>query len=150
MKLLKFHGRWRKHPFNLEILMLYKYKEVDGQNKLLLDSLKADNIEEAGRLVTEQNFQLQEKEDNFERLEAKITSLKEELKNLSSQLRRTMKFKKSTKILHWILSSQRSPSENYGLGYGNNQNTLQKKDKVNISVFKIPNCNVNTRHGRKT
>jgi hypothetical protein len=67
--------------------------------------------------------QLKEKEENCEKLEAEIVSLRKELEKTIDQLNRSLKFGKSTEILDNILSFQRSPFIKTGLGYDEKQKT---------------------------
>jgi hypothetical protein len=67
--------------------------------------------------------QLKEKEENCEKLEAEIVSLRKELEKTTDQLSRSLKFGKSTEILDNILSYQRSPFIKTGLGYDEKQKT---------------------------
>jgi hypothetical protein len=69
-----------------------------------------------------------------------------------------MKFEKSTTVLDEILNYQRSPLIKIGLGYDNNQNTLEEdessksieeKDEINTNVLKIPNCSEDNNMERK-
>jgi protein subunit release factor B len=69
--------------------------------------------------------QLKEKEENCEKLEAEIVSLRKELEKTTDQLNRSLKFGKSNEILDNILSYQRSPFIKIGLGYEEKQNTLE-------------------------
>ena len=55
-----------------------------------------------------------------EKLEADIISLRKELKETFTQLNTKLKFEKSIAILDEILSCQRSPFDNTGLGYDQN------------------------------
>jgi hypothetical protein len=70
-------------------------------------------------------IQLKEKEENYEKLEDEMVSLRKELEKTIDQLNKRLKFGKSTKILDIILSFQRSPFIKIGLGYNEKQNTLE-------------------------
>jgi capsule polysaccharide export protein KpsE/RkpR len=74
-------------------------------------------LEEEKRIEEVVRSQLKEKEENCEKLEAEIVSLRKELEKTTNQLSRSLKFGKSTEILDNILSYQRSPFIKTGLGY---------------------------------
>lgn len=54
---------------------------------------------------------------DFERLEAEMVSLRNELDKENCQRNKNMKFEKSTKILDEIINNQRSPHINFGIGF---------------------------------
>jgi hypothetical protein len=62
---------------------------------------------------------LKEKEETCEKFESEVVSFKEELNKSNPHF----KFEKSTKTLNDILSFQRSPFINTGLGYDKKQKT---------------------------
>jgi hypothetical protein len=66
--------------------------------------------------------QLKEKEENCEKIEDEIISLRKELEKTIDQLSRSLKFGKSTEILDNILIHQRSPFIKTCLGYDEKQN----------------------------
>jgi uncharacterized protein (UPF0335 family) len=74
-------------------------------------------IEETKRIEEVVRSQLKENEEKCEKLEVEIISLIKELEKTTYQWSRSLKFGKSTEILDNILSYQRSPLINTGLGY---------------------------------
>jgi hypothetical protein len=58
-----------------------------------------------------------EKEENCEKLEAELVSLRKDLEKSSTQLNISLKFEKSAKTLDHIINCQRSPFIKTGLGY---------------------------------
>jgi hypothetical protein len=70
-------------------------------------------------------IQLKEKEENCEKIEVEIVSLRKELEKTIDQLNRIMNLGKSTEILDNILSFQRSTFIKTGLFYDEKQNTLE-------------------------
>jgi hypothetical protein len=66
-------------------------------------------------------IQLKEKEENCEKLEDEIVSLRKELEKTIDHLSRSLNFFKSNEILDNILSYQMSPFIKIGLGYNEKQ-----------------------------
>jgi hypothetical protein len=96
-------------------------EKLEAQNTSLRKELEEEKrIEEVVR------SQLKEKEENCEKLKDEIDSLRKELEKTIDHLNRSLKFEKSTKILDNILSHQISPFIKTGLGYDNNQKTLEE------------------------
>jgi hypothetical protein len=90
-------------------------------------------LEEAKRIEEVVRSQLKEKEENCEKLEAEIVSLRKELEKTIDQLNRSLKFGKSTEILDNILSFQRSPFIKTGLGYDDKQNTTEGDASIKVT-----------------
>jgi len=63
---------------------------------------------------------LKENEQNCEKLNTEMVSLRKELEKTIDQLNRSLNFENSTQILDNVLSHQRSPFIKKGLGYDNN------------------------------
>jgi hypothetical protein len=104
---------------------LQKYKKNDhdfDKTKKLVIILKTQ-LEEVKRIEEVVRTQLKEKEENCEKLEAKIVFLRRELDKTIDQLSRILKFGKSTKRLDNILNYQRSPSIKTCLVYDKKQKT---------------------------
>jgi capsule polysaccharide export protein KpsE/RkpR len=98
---------------------LQKHEKKDHdleETKKIIIILKTQ-LEEEKMIEEVVRSQLKEKEENCEKLEAEIVSLRKELEKKIDQLNRILKFGKSTKILDNILSFQRSPFIKTGLGY---------------------------------
>ncbi len=80
-----------------------------------------EEIEIAGKIITEQRIQLEEKEEEIKNLKTKVTDLTEKEKRLQTQQRVNEKFGKSRAILDDILSKQRSSLDKSGIGFYINQ-----------------------------
>jgi hypothetical protein len=76
-------------------------------------------MEEAERVIDDQNTLLKKKEDDIDRLKTEVADLKEEMENTFTQHNTRDRFMKSTEVLDEILSHQRSPYGKSGLGYIN-------------------------------
>jgi hypothetical protein len=118
---------------------LQKYEEEEHdleETKKTVIILKTQ-LEEAKRIKEVARSQLKEMEENCEKLKAEIVSLKKELEKTTDHLNRSLKFAKSTKTLDNILGCQRSPFIKIGLGYDNNQKTLEEYPSPKSSEKKI-------------
>jgi len=109
-------------------------------------------------IVIELKTQLKEKEEKIEKYEVEITSLKEELEKIVTQLNTNLNFEKSSVVLDEIIIYQKSPLIKTGLGYNNNQNTLEEdessksieeKSKISRNVLKGSNCSEDNNMERK-
>jgi hypothetical protein len=90
---------------------------------------------------------LKEKENNCEKLEAEIVSLRKELEKTTDQLNRILNLGNIIEILDNILKFQRSPFIKTGLGYDEKQNTpegdtstkvtkpLEKENEENTKIY---------------
>jgi hypothetical protein len=105
-------------------------------------------------------IQLKEKEENCEKLEAEIVSLRKELEKSTAQLNRSLKFEKSIEILDDIIKFQRSPLIKTSLGYDKSQMTtkedskaIEPSKKVNEGKYKsyvdVLKISINDRDKRK-
>ena len=72
-----------------------------------------EKLEEGRKVEEGMKKQYLEKEEQCQKLKVEVNILKGKLKEKDKH----MKFQDSTKILDSILSSQRSPSIKYGLGF---------------------------------
>jgi len=82
-------------------------------------------------------IQLKENEENCEKLNAEIDSLRKELEKTSDHLNIIMKFEKSTEILDNIISHKILPFIKTCLVYDNNQKTLEEYGSSKSSENKI-------------
>jgi hypothetical protein len=82
-------------------------------------------LEKEKRIEEVVRIQLKEKEDNCQKIEDEIVSLRKELEKTTDQLNRSLKFGKNTEILYNIFSFQRSPFIKIGLGYDEKQKNLE-------------------------
>jgi hypothetical protein len=93
------------------------------QKKIVI--IMKTQLEEEKRIEEVVRIQLKEKEENCERLEDEIVSLRKELEKTIDQLNRSLNFGNIIEILDNILSFQRSPFIKTGLGYDEKQNTFE-------------------------
>jgi hypothetical protein len=100
-----------------------KDRDLEEREKTII-TLKTQ-LEEAKRIEEVARIQLKENEENCKKLEVEIISLRKEPEKTIDQLNRSLKFGKSIEILDNILSFQRSPFINTGLGYDEKQKTLE-------------------------
>jgi hypothetical protein len=77
--------------------------------------------------------QLKEKEENCEKLEDEIVSLRKELEKTIVQLNKSLKFGKSTEILDNILGFQMSPFIKTSLGYKEKQKTPERDSSTKVT-----------------
>jgi hypothetical protein len=89
-------------------------------------------LEEEKKIEEVVRIQLKEKEENYEKLEAEINSLRMEIEKTNNQFSRSLKFGKRIEILHDILSYQMSPFIKTGLGYDIKQQTLEREASTKI------------------
>jgi hypothetical protein len=73
---------------------------------------------------------LKEKEENCEKLEAKIISLRKELEKAIDQLSRSLNFGKIVEILENFLIHKISPFIKTGLGYNEKKNTPREMQAI--------------------
>jgi hypothetical protein len=78
-------------------------------------------------------IQLKKNEENCEKLEAKIISLRKELEKTTDHLNRRLKFGKSIEVLDNILSFQMSPFIKTSLGYVDKKNTTEGDASIKVT-----------------
>jgi hypothetical protein len=114
---------------------LYKYEnknhDLDEIEEMII--ILKTQLEEAKRIEEVVRIQLKENEDNCEKLEAKIVSLRKELEKTNNELSKSLKFGKCTKILDNIHSYQRSPFMKTCIGYDEKQRPPEGDASTNIT-----------------
>jgi len=78
----------------------------------------------------DQKTLLREKEENIERLETRVVSLKEEAERMKKQLRTNERFNKSIGFLHDILVQQRLSFDKWGIIFGITQEVGGKLSRL--------------------
>jgi len=76
-----------------------------------------EEIEEARQIIDEQKIQLEEKEEEFNKLKTEVASLTKTFEGYITQKKVNEKLLKRTEVRDEILNSQRSPNDKSGLGY---------------------------------
>jgi hypothetical protein len=94
-------------------------------------------LEEARRIEEVVRIQLKEKEENCEKLESEIVSLRKELEKTTIKLNRSLKFEKSIETLDDIINCQRYPFIKTGLGYDKSQMTTKEDSKATEPPKKV-------------
>jgi chromosome segregation ATPase len=101
---------------------LQKYEKKDLDLDEIEKTIIILNIQvEEEKMIEVVRIELKEKEENCEKLEDKIISLRKELEKTTNQLSKILKFGKSTEMLDDILIYQRSPFIKMTLGYDEKQ-----------------------------
>jgi hypothetical protein len=119
-KIDRLRGKNKKKK---EQLQKYEKKDHDlDETKKTVIILKTQ-LEEEKMIEEVVRNQLKENEENCEKLEGEIVSLRKELEKTTNQLSIRLKFEKSTKILYNILNYQRSPFIKISISYDEKQKT---------------------------